>query len=313
MVVVEIVIFPIIKWLRDLSLINSKKILEMRQYIILIFCSCIFNFGFGQAECDISTIGLETSAGTIHVGETAILSFPIYNDGTDTLCTIPINSVTAVLTFPSSVFAFDQVLVPSVGAGEYFTWTFDPIENVLVGINHEDIPNGEGEFEVKVQIIGTGVGVAQAILNINQEGEVPNETENDVGGPTFVNVIPAVCTGIVTSGLDSGYETLRYQIGCAESGDTISYAMDVSNTILQQPLQIDKSIVINGISNTSKPVIEVDFSRPAFAGIPYGILILSNSTLTVKDVDFIDRNNPSNISLIQVEGDLRGSTVISKP
>ncbi len=122
-------------------------------------------------------------------------------------------------------------------------------------------------------------------------------------------------TSIVTSTADAGSGSLREVIGCAIDGGTILYDQPTTTTtLLSNPLTIDKNLTIQGLNNTSKPQVTIDFSG---LGINAGITINAGKTIILKDIDIIDTNNanvPAN-SVIEINSGvikIAGSTAITK-
>ena len=82
---------------------------------------------------------------------------------------------------------------------------------------------------------------------------------------------------IVKSTADAGLHSLRSVYNCITEGDTITYDQPTTvSTVLTTPLDITKSVTIQGLSDTARPEISV----PAL-----GISISSGKTLTLENVD----------------------------
>ncbi|MBC7885411.1 MAG: hypothetical protein H7X99_08040 [Saprospiraceae bacterium] len=138
---------------------------------------------------------------------------------------------------------------------------------------------------------------------------------------SLIVVILGTSTGfpeglIVKDSADSGFNTLRNIIACAHDGDVITYdqtaPIPVNTTLLTKPLNIDKSLIFKGLDIDYRPEITVDF---ATIGIQSGIRITNGKTVTLKNIDLREINNPFKNNLIMVETnstlDITGKTVLS--
>jgi hypothetical protein len=146
--------------------------------------------GMAQSyPCDIAQTGLGVSPSSIAVGSTANFTFSVYNAGSNPGCTIPANSVTVVLSLPSDIagnpktYQFQSIVSPAGGIGAYFTWVYLPApDNVVQGTNQNPIPNGLGELNVTIRVIGIAFGAnstASTSLNITQDPPTTNNPGND--------------------------------------------------------------------------------------------------------------------------------------
>ena len=131
---------------------------------------------------------------------------------------------------------------------------------------------------------------------------------------SFTVTVYEVGNAIVTNSANAGSGSLRDVIGCVVEGGTVTYDQPaVTTTILTDILNINKSITILGLSNIAKPEITVDFTT---LGVNSGILIGTNKTVILNNVDFKDINNVSNNAVIDIlpAGVLRvsESTIINK-
>ena len=108
---------------------------------------------------------------------------------------------------------------------------------------------------------------------------------------------PGYCNKVVNSA-DSGPGTLRHIITCVPEEGTVYYDQPFTfTTLLVNPLIIDKSITIEGLSAQDKPIITVDFTDMTTAGIN-----ISGATVRLKNVDINAINNSDNQQLIKVDG-----------
>jgi Secretion system C-terminal sorting domain len=113
---------------------------------IFLICTKIIS----QA-CDPGTNGIESQYNLIGVGQTTIVTTQIVNYGGGP-CLLPIGSVQAVISMPSNGIAFHSFVSPIHGA--YFDWTYDAVDEVIIGINHSELPDGDGE-EAKFRLVAT--------------------------------------------------------------------------------------------------------------------------------------------------------------
>jgi Secretion system C-terminal sorting domain len=151
-------------------------------------------------NCDPFTTGvsvykvsnLVTSTGTLGVGEEGIIKFNLFNNGSDLDCIIPVNRMKVVISFPTFSSGPKPYLyngAASIFHTDYFTWTYDATENVLVGLNRWPIPvppplpvgNSIGVSIVSVPIIGNSVGPCTTPFNISVVVGAPGVDNNPTG------------------------------------------------------------------------------------------------------------------------------------
>lgn len=103
-------------------------------------------------------------------------------------------------------------------------------------------------------------------------------TDSNTGCANTASVnVQFATSAIVSSSSDSGAGTLRAAIECLGEGGTITYDQPTTAaTILTTPLNITKSVTIQGLSSASRPEITV----PAA-----GVSIDATKTLTLQNVD----------------------------
>ena len=165
----------------------------------------------GQAQavpCDPAQNGLAISPGTINIGQTADIVFTVYNGGTSPACSVAPNTVTVVLSLPSDItgapkyYAFQSFVSPApstatTASGAYFDWQYLPApDNVIIGTNRNAIPNGVGEANVTIRVIGTAFTAATgAISDLNiQVSSGSNNTANDVSNAPLIVAAPVAVT-----------------------------------------------------------------------------------------------------------------------
>ncbi len=140
--------------------------------------------------------------------------------------------------------------------------------------------------------------------------------------PSLVVFLQGTSTGtpeglVVKDPGDEGYSTLRNVIACAHDGDVITYdqsaPIPVTMTTLTGTLEINKNLTFMGLDINSRPEIKVDFTS---IGDDYGILISSDKTVILKDIDLRTINNPTDKDIIRVIDTsmlkITGKTVVSK-
>lgn len=103
-------------------------------------------------------------------------------------------------------------------------------------------------------------------------------TDSNTGCANTASVnVQFATSAIVSSSADSGAGTLRAAIECLGEGGTITYDQPTTAaTVLTTPLNITKSVTIQGLSSASRPEITV----PAA-----GVSIDATKTLTLQNVD----------------------------
>ncbi len=148
--------------------------------------------------CDIQTPGLEAFPTSISVGQTSDLIFTVFNNANGGSCQYSANSVMVIISLPSNGLAFQSIISPSGGVGNYFTWTYLAGSNVVRGINHTPIGDGQGESNVTIRVTGTPLSSypvgRQVSLNIIQNPSGPifpsNNSGNDNGFTTITVTAP---------------------------------------------------------------------------------------------------------------------------
>jgi Secretion system C-terminal sorting domain len=181
----------------------------MRVSILLLSFSFFLNVSVAQ-NCDISQAGIRiyNSANTFPVtsvgkGQSAYFRFSIKNLGTDINCTIPSNSITAVLDFPTLAggikpYKYDG---PASFISGYFTWTYNSDADVLLGTNTTIIPGGEGDIDISVKIKANAYGTGNSNLNITQGKGVSDNISNNFSTAKLI-VPKAVNVSIFTASAD---------------------------------------------------------------------------------------------------------------
>jgi hypothetical protein len=168
---------------------------------ILICLLCFFLKTSIAQNCDIAQTGVAVynAANTapvaiINTGQNANFKFSIANFGTDPGCTIPANSVTAIFDFPTLAGGIKPYIYngPLSFVSGYFSWTYLSADEVLLGTNTTAIPNGLGDANILVKVIGNASGAGSSNLNLAQGNGISDNTGNNYSGAqlTVVNNSP---------------------------------------------------------------------------------------------------------------------------
>lgn len=129
-------------------------------------------------------------------------------------------------------------------------------------------------------------------LFINLEGK-PNS-----GATEICNGIDDDCDGlvdenyslIVSNSADSGANTLRAIINCAQNGETITFDSNVDTITLLSPIIINKSISLLD-ANGNKVVIRGNLNSAGFNDAEAMISLFSNNNISCTNLHFIQTNN----------------------
>jgi hypothetical protein len=170
------------------------KIIVMRYVSFTLILAFVFTFTKAQ-DCDIATTGVTTvnatntiSLSSGDIGQVFNFKFSIANLGSELSCTIPANTVNAVFDFPTLSGGIKPYVYngPPTFSSGYFTWTYNSIDEILEGTNTTAIPNGLGDADILVEVIGfqtapSGVSTGTSSLNLTQTGVTPNNSGNDFG------------------------------------------------------------------------------------------------------------------------------------
>lgn len=104
---------------------------------------------------------------------------------------------------------------------------------------------------------------------------------------------------IVDNGNNSGTNTLRAMLDCAQSGDTIFFLSSLDTINITTPLFFTKSVSLVE-TNTPPVVIKVDLSLPAFTS--QAIEVGANTNVFFENLVFYQRNNSSIKPVIKNKG-----------
>lgn len=132
------------------------------------------------AQCDVAQSAFSISPASVAVGQTAELKFSIKNLGSAGCAYAP-GALKVVVSIPKRPFDFQSFV--SNQHGDFFDWSFDETERILVGINHKALSSNEVEKDVTVKLVGKTAGKATATLNLEiTDGSDNAIIEND---PSF--------------------------------------------------------------------------------------------------------------------------------
>jgi hypothetical protein len=157
---------------------NINKFIMKNLFTLLV----AFALGslYANAQCDIAQRDFTITPSTISIGQSAELKFSVYNAGANSNCEYSEGAIEVVLSLPSTGYKFDSFVSPLLGKGEYFTWVYDDLEKVIIGVNHKAIPRNVGDFDVTVKVIGNAEKKATSVLNIGVVDGSPNMSiDND--------------------------------------------------------------------------------------------------------------------------------------
>jgi hypothetical protein len=175
--------------------------------IIFLLVFCVHHSS--AQDCDIATTGLAVynAANTapisnIQVGQNANFKFSVANFGSEPLCTIPANSVTATLTFTTVSGTINPLIYdgPATFISGYFTWTYNSGTGILTGTNTTAIPNGVGDGNILIKVKGNAPGTSAGSLNLTQGMGVSDNGANNTGGSQLIITVSltnnnSVCPG----------------------------------------------------------------------------------------------------------------------
>jgi hypothetical protein len=165
--------------------------------LLLILIAVLSIFYNTYSQCDIATNGLSLITGpgpnpppgSIYIGQTADFVFALTNKGTSTSCVYAIGDVRVELAFPltNAPYEFDSYVSPPGGVGPVFSWTYNSVNKVLIGVNIAPIPKNGGEADITIRVKGIAPGTAQTNLNMFAlNGSTDNPANNQGNGPLTV-------------------------------------------------------------------------------------------------------------------------------
>lgn len=124
------------------------------KYILIGLAHLLF-VGYTYAQtCDIQVVSKGFSSQELFVSQKVNYAFDIFNEAKDNGCAYAANSVMVLVSLPGNGLQYNTMVSPVSGNGKYFTWNFLKEQNVLMGINHKEIRNGEGEENITFSVKG---------------------------------------------------------------------------------------------------------------------------------------------------------------
>ncbi len=181
-------------------------------------------------NCDIAQTGLAifnaantAPIATVPAGQNANFKFSIANFGTDPGCTIPANSATAILDFTPTngcPYMYDG---PASFVSGFFTWTYNSNTKILTGTNTTAIPNGNGDANILVKVIGITPGTGISHLTLSQGMGVPDNSGNNVSGAQLIISAAAVSNTNICPGSHASF------VAPTQSGNTYQWQLDTGS------------------------------------------------------------------------------------
>lgn len=239
------------------------------KYILIGLAHLLF-VGYTYAQtCDIQVVSKGFSSQELYLSQKVNYAFDIFNDAKDNGCTYAANSVMVLVSLPGNGLQYNSIVSPVSGNGTYFTWNYIKEENVLMGINHKEIRNGEGEDNITISLKGLKLPTDKIrralVVSIVQNPSGPafkaNNPSNDnvVDGILVRNVYPqlitdmktelTVCGTIDISWLSTNNEDVAsFELQRAVQGDNSFKTISTTQTSTLQDLNIytDNTDLVNG-------------------------------------------------------------------
>jgi hypothetical protein len=190
--------------------------------------------------------------------------------------------------------------------------------------------NGEGVTWGNVQDLAER-------YNPNPLSEVVFKTDNNVTtfGQFYIrnNNVPSsdleICNGIddncnglidesysltVTSTADSGVNSLRQIIACAQDGDVINFAANVDTITLLSPLVLSKDVTLQDLTG-NRVALKMNMNAIGFINAAAGITLTNTATVSYENIVVLHTNNSMNKPAILNHGNLtmNASSLIGNP
>lgn len=183
--------------------------MKIRNLILLLFLA-VSKIGLAQQPCWQLTSGVNPGSagvqvlnfsktaniGQINVGTKAWLNFQLYNASGNTTCDLPAGTFqveVGIPVYPGGVKRIIYDTTVTSWDSDFFTWTYDAAEDVIVGINRLPLQGFLNSIDnVYIPIKGNSVGFVQSTLNILALGGAANLIADDAH---LFNVAVLVPTG----------------------------------------------------------------------------------------------------------------------
>jgi photosystem II stability/assembly factor-like uncharacterized protein len=171
---------------------------------------------------------------------------------------------------------------------------------------HRRVFNGEGATWGSIQDVAERFDpnpVSEVVFktdnNVTTFGQffIRNDNKSSTD-PEFCNGIDDNCNGLidetyslnVTSTADSGVNSLRQILACAQNNDVVLFASNVDTITLLSPIVISKNI--NLLDQTgNKVALKMNLSAVGFTGAQAGITITATSTSILENIVVVHTNN----------------------
>lgn len=170
--------------------------------------------------------------------------------------------------------------------------------NNWINVDNSDYYNAYSQPPFVTFSLGNSITSAGQLF-INLEGK-PN------GNPTEIcNGVDDDCDSLidesysleVSNNANSGANTLRAIINCAQNGETITFAPNIDTITLLSPIVIDKNLNLLD-ANGNKVVIKGNLTDAGFNNAAAMISLMANKNITCTNLHFIQANNNLNKPVI---------------
>ncbi|MBK9736018.1 MAG: hypothetical protein IPO92_14100 [Saprospiraceae bacterium] len=180
--------------------------------------------------------------------------------------------------------------------GEGMTWG----SAVDIAESYDATPPGRVSF-----VLGNGVNSFSQFI-LNRSNKLANENAMEI-----CNGIDDDCDGLidenyallVTNNADSGLNSLRTILSCAQNGDTVRFSNSIDTITLLSPIILSKQVVLLD-ENGSSVVIKSNLNDVGFSMSTFAIKISTSSNLTCQNIHFRQQNNSIIKPLVLNEGSL---------
>jgi hypothetical protein len=108
---------------------------------------------------------------------------------------------------------------------------------------------------------------------------------------------------LVTNEADSGLNTLRAILQCAQNGDTIRFAAAVDTIVLVSPLQFTKNLVLLDEIG-QRVVLDIDLQLPGFASASAALQFSASSVTTLSQLAISHTGNSMTKPVVLNQGQL---------
>lgn len=184
-----------------------------------------------------------------------------------------------------------------------FLWSFSPTPAYVSSTTSEApkvVFDNSGNYSVSLTVTDSAGTSTKAIFGgITVNPETCNGVDDNCNGQ-----IDEAYSLIVASNEDSGTNTLRQILSCAQHNDTIRFNANIDTITLIAPLQFSKNVVLMDEIG-DKVVLKMDLNASGFIGAQAGILIQTGTILKMENLSFQHINNNSSMPVLQNHGHLK--------